>query len=69
MSEANRLKARIALEALQGEKTAARIARVNAISPAPIREWKKQLQERLGEGGIRIGRAAPPHLAQPRSPS
>jgi transposase len=42
-------KARIALEAIKGEKTAAEIARENDIAPAQISEWKKQLEERLGE--------------------
>lgn len=42
-------KARVALEALKGEKTAAEIARENEISPAQISEWKKHLEERLSE--------------------
>ena len=42
-------KARVALEAIKGEKTAAEIARENDIAPAQIREWKKQLEDRLGE--------------------
>ena len=42
-------KARIALEAVKGEKTAAEIARENDVAPAQISEWKKQLEERLGE--------------------
>ena len=42
-------KARIALEALKGEKTAAEIARENDIAPTQICEWKKQLEERLCE--------------------
>ena len=42
-------KARVALEAIKGEKTAAEIARKNDISPAQISEWKKQLEQRLGE--------------------
>lgn len=42
-------KARIALEAIKGEKTAAEIARENDIAPAQISEWKRQLEERLGE--------------------
>ena len=36
-------KARVALEAIKGEKTAAEIARENDIAPAQISEWKKQL--------------------------
>ena len=31
------------------QKTAAEIARENDIAPAQISEWKKQLEERLGE--------------------
>ena len=42
-------KARVALAAIKGEKTAAEIARENDIAPAQISEWKKQLEERLGE--------------------
>ena len=42
-------KARVALEAIKGEKTAAEIARENDIAPAQISEWKKQLEDRLGE--------------------
>ena len=42
-------KARVALEAIKGEKTAAEIARENDIAPAQISEWKKQLENRLGE--------------------
>lgn len=42
-------KARVALEALKGVKTAAEIARENEIAPAQISEWKKQLEDRLGE--------------------
>ena len=42
-------KARVALEALKGEKTAAEIARENEIAPAQISEWKKQFEDRLGE--------------------
>ena len=49
MSEANQFKARIALETIKGEKTAAEIARENDIAPAQISEWKRQLKERLGE--------------------
>ena len=41
-------KARIALEAIKGEKTAAEIARENEIAPNQITEWKKQLEEGLG---------------------
>lgn len=42
-------KARVALEALKGQKTAAEIARENEIAPAQISEWKRQLEERLGD--------------------
>jgi transposase-like protein len=42
-------KARVALEAIKGEKTAEEIARENEIAPAQISEWKKLLEERLGE--------------------
>ena len=42
-------KARVALEAIKGEKTATEIARENDIAPAQISEWKKQLEDRLGE--------------------
>ena len=42
-------KARIALEAIKGEKTPAEIARENDIAPAQISEWKKQLEDRPGE--------------------
>ena len=42
-------KARVALEAIKGEKTAAEIARENDIAPAQISEWKKQLEDRPGE--------------------
>ena len=42
-------KARVALEAIKGEKTAAEIARENEIAPAQISEWKKLLEERLSE--------------------
>ncbi len=37
------------MEAIKGEKTAAEIARENDIAPAQISEWKKQLEDRLGE--------------------
>ena len=42
-------KARVALEALKGEKTTAQIARENEIAPAQISEWKRLLQEHIGE--------------------
>lgn len=42
-------KARIALEAIKGKKTAAEIARENDIAPAQISEWKKQLEDGLSE--------------------
>lgn len=42
-------KARVALEALKGEKTAAQIAKENDIAPGQISEWKAQLQERISE--------------------
>ena len=37
------------LEAIKGEKTAAEIARENESAPAQISDWKKLLEERLGE--------------------
>ncbi|GEM_PF-159203 len=43
------VKARVALDALKGEKAAAEIARKNEIAPAQISEWKRQLEERLSE--------------------
>lgn len=42
-------KSRIALVAIKGEKTAVEIARENDIASAQISEWKKELEERLGE--------------------
>ena len=42
-------KARVAPEAIKGEKTAAEIARVNEIAPAQISDWKRQLEESLAE--------------------
>ncbi len=42
-------KARVAMEALKGEKTSAEIAKENEIAPTQVSEWKKQLQDRIGE--------------------
>ncbi len=42
-------KARIALEALKGVKSAAEIAQENEIAPAQISEWKREVQERMSE--------------------
>jgi transposase-like protein len=42
-------KARGALGAIKGEKTAAETARENDIAPPQTNEWTNQLEERLGE--------------------
>ena len=42
-------KARVAKEALKGEKTIAQIATANEITPAQVSEWKKQAEERMLE--------------------
>ncbi len=42
-------KARIALEAHKGEKTAAQIARENEIAPGQISEWKAHLEEHISD--------------------
>lgn len=42
-------KARIALEALKGIKPIHKIAADNEIHPVQVSQWKKELQERMGE--------------------
>jgi len=42
-------KARVALEAIKGEKTSAGIARENDMAPNQICKWKRQLEGRLCE--------------------
>jgi transposase len=42
-------KARIALEALKGIKPIHEIAAENEIHPVQVSQWKKELQERMGE--------------------
>jgi len=42
-------KARIAKEALKGEKSIAEIATTNEITPAQVTQWKKQAEERMLE--------------------
>lgn len=44
-----KFKARVAMEALKGLKTSAEIAKENEIAPTQVSEWKKQLQDRIGE--------------------
>jgi len=42
-------KARVAKEALKGEKSIAEIATANQITPAQVSQWKKEAEERLAE--------------------
>lgn len=42
-------KARVAMDALRGEKTTAELAKEYDIAPTQVSEWKKQLQDRVGE--------------------
>ena len=42
-------KARVAIEALKGEKTIQQIARENDIAPTQVSAWKKELEERMCE--------------------
>ena len=42
-------KARVAREALKGEKTIAEIATTNEISPPQVSQWKREAEERLQE--------------------
>ena len=42
-------KGRVALEALKGIKTIHQIASENEIHPVQVSQWKKELQERMGE--------------------
>jgi len=42
-------KARVALEALKGLKPIHQIAADNEIHPVQVSQWKKELQERMGE--------------------
>ena len=42
-------KARIAKEALEGDKSIAEIAQTNDISPSQVNAWKKELVERMTE--------------------
>ena len=42
-------KARVAKEALKGEKTIAEIATENEISPSQVNSWKKEAEDRLQE--------------------
>lgn len=48
-------KARVALEALKGEKTAAEIARENDIAPAQISEWSRPQGDNLPRGSPKGG--------------
>ena len=41
-------KAKVALEALKGDKTTAQLAQVHGVHPAQISAWKKQLLESAG---------------------
>jgi len=42
-------KARVATEALKGEKTIQQIAQENDIAPTQVSAWKKELEERMCE--------------------
>ena len=42
-------KARVAKEALKGEKSIAQIATAHEITPAQVSEWKKQAEDRMLE--------------------
>ena len=42
-------KARVATEALRGEKTIQQIAQENDIAPTQVSAWKKELEERMCE--------------------
>ena len=54
------------MEAIKGQKTAAEIARENDIAPAQISEWKKQLEDRLGEVFQSKGECSKQQQAQER---
>ena len=42
-------KARVAREALEGQKTIQQIAKDNDIAPAQVSSWKKELETRMSE--------------------
>ena len=44
------VKARVALEALRGQKTGAQIASENQVHPTQVNQWKKQAMETLRAG-------------------
>ena len=48
-NHSSEFKGRVALEALKGIKTIHQIASENEIHPVQVSQWKKELQERLGE--------------------
>ena len=51
-------KAKVALEALKGDKSTAELAQVYEVHPAQITAWKKQLIE--GAGSVFEGRGTAP---------
>ena len=44
------INARVALEALRGQKTVAQIASEYQVHPTPVNQWKKQAMEKLRSG-------------------
>ncbi len=68
-------KARVALEALRGDKTVQEIASKHKVHPNQVSSWKRQAIDGLGEafsnGGRASGRIARPRFAifTPRSAS
>jgi transposase len=44
------IKARVALEALRGQKTVAQIASEYQVHPTQVNQWKKQAMEKLRSG-------------------
>ncbi len=65
----DQFKAKVALEALRGDKTIQEIAAKHQVHPNQVSTWKRQAVEGMADVFSRGGKSSAPTEAEPNNPS